>query len=255
MFDIKQMVSRARSGVSALTYLKSDCQAYLSGDSIVVTFSFYVWPSSRDLQYKLSANIGELSSAIVVEDYTEFSMLFGLSNYVPLDFILTEISLLNWETPCYNSNGHEIPDVDLSVKNENVICADSELFGVARIRGRKWGRKHTLTVTLPKEDFLISNLQAAVTADWGDRTTTLDDDTSTFTLQLEVPQCVQDMLSWCDGDEASIENILFNIMGGIQNICGAQAYAEKPRIAYYSECTGNLIEVVVGDTEGWCSNE
>lgn len=253
MFDLNQMVAKARSGVSALTYMRSDCTAHVAGDNLVVNFSFYVWPSSRDMRYRLDSTIGVLSDPQIVEDYTEFSLLFGLSNAVGLDFILTEINSIRWETPCYDSNGQQIPDVPLTIKNDNTICAEREVFGVARIRGRKWGKKHTLTVTLPKEDLSISNLQASVTADWGDPTTTLDDSSSTDTLQLEVPQCVKDILAWCDGDQASIENILFNIMGGISNICGAQSQTEKPRIAYFSTCTGSLIEVVVGDTEGWCS--
>lgn len=253
MFDIKQMVARAKSGVSALTYMRSDCTAHVVGDNIVVTFSFYVWPSSREFQYHLSSTIGVLSDPSITEDYTEFSMLFGLTGSVGLDFILTEINNVKWETPCYDRNGQEIPDVALTIKDDNTICAEREVFGVVRIRGRKWGRQHSLVVTLPKEDLSISNLQAYVTADWGDRTTTLDDSTSTDTLKLEVPQCVEDMLAMCDGDQNSIENVLFNIMGGIANICGAISQSKRPRIAYYSECTGELIEVVVGDTDGWCS--
>ena len=97
MFDINQMVARAKSGISALTYVTQNCPLFEVDGNTTTHLGFYVWPSSKTLDFKLETSVGEISEATIVNEYTEFSVLFGSTDSHTLDFILEGLEILFWE--------------------------------------------------------------------------------------------------------------------------------------------------------------
>lgn len=150
MYDLQQMVARARSGMSARTYKPPACPAYIEGNSLVSWFDFYSWPSHLTLPHTIKASLGEVSPPKIVEKPVEFSTTFELSDTVEFDFMLTQITSFAWETPCYDSLGRVVDDVDLSMDGLTTLRASSPIFGVVRIKGKKKGGQHELNVRLVK---------------------------------------------------------------------------------------------------------
>ena len=113
MFDIQQMIARAKGGVSAKTYKAPGCSAWIEGDSIVMEFDFWAWPSDPDLIYTLSAGMGNVTSPQIITETVEFSRTFELSDVIEFDFILETLTSWRWETDCY----------DNKVRNERLFSA------------------------------------------------------------------------------------------------------------------------------------
>ena len=150
MFDLAQMVARARSGQSAFTYKKNNCPAGISDTSVNVRLDFEAWPSFPTLAYTLSSNIGEISPPTIIEEYTEFSLVFGMTDAVELDFILKDITSY-WETGCYDKDWKPLVDKPVpTMDGLTTVRTDLVIFGVVRIRGRKIGARHRLTAKLLK---------------------------------------------------------------------------------------------------------
>ena len=290
MFDIQQMVARARGGVSAKTYRKGDCAASLKDGVLTTWFDFCVWPSSMDLPHTLIASMGNISAPTIVEEYTEFSLLFGLKDVVELDFILKEISSVRWETQCHAENGDVVPDVELTMDGLSTVRASAKIFGVARVRGKKIGAKHRLTAELiksvpekPDEPVVEEGLTAEVIDEyWGytDVATWEGVDGEEMVVPAESVNMtglsitnldISVTARWIgtDGEEkantermevaqcvkdllAWCEGDVEGIVDSLTDICGGPDNEEIPRIAYTSGCTGKIIEVVSGDDDGWC---
>jgi hypothetical protein len=150
MYDIQQMVARARSGMSAWSYKPYDCPAWIEGPSVVTEFDFYAWVSRPDLQYSLSTNFGNVSGPTVVLKSVEFSVTFELTDVVEFDFILEEISSWHWETQCYDNQGNVVDNVTIEMDGLTTLRASAPIFGVVRLYAVKRGMKHTLTARLVK---------------------------------------------------------------------------------------------------------
>lgn len=329
MYDIQQMVARAKAGMSARTYKLSDCAAYIDGQSVVVDFDFYVWPSSIDLLHTISSSIGEVSPPEIIDKSVEFSVTFEMSDVVEFDFMLSEITSYSWETGCYDADGQGVEPGELVIDGMTTVRIDRPVFGVVRIKAKKKGAQHSLDVRLVKyvsagadgsapteDDFeesgansfytyqewlstfysytdiytwngidppdesinltglKITSLNATVTAHWVD----INGDEVTESLTMEVPQCVEDLLTMCgdgdggDGDEDEILN-----PGGGLDVCGdaedeckercdeqfpeddgkretcREACEPQPNV-YVSSCTGEVLDVRYPreDPDSWC---
>lgn len=151
MFDIQQMVSRARNGMSARTYKSPGCPAYIDGDSIVMNFDFYAWPSDPDLVYALTSGLGNITDPQITHKQVQFSVTFEMSDVVEFDFILESIDgEPEWETECIDSKGQVVNDVTVEMDGYTTLRASAVMFGVVRITGTKRGARHTLTSRLVK---------------------------------------------------------------------------------------------------------
>lgn len=150
MYDIAQMVAMARAGRSARGYKKKQCPANIEDEKIKVRLDFEAWPSSPNLAYTLESNIGEISPASIVEEYTEFSQTFGKTDVVELDFILSELTSYYWETPCCTPKGVPVPDPIIEMDGFTTIRTEQPIFGVVRIKGKKIGARHVVTHELIK---------------------------------------------------------------------------------------------------------
>lgn len=150
MFDISQMISFARIGLSAFSYKKNSCPANVTATGVQVRLDFEAWPSSKTLEYILESNIGHISSPTIISEYTSFSVVFGKTDVVELDFILESISSQYWETSCYSVDGEQIPDQIVTLDGDTTLRTDIPIFGVLRITGKKIGARHRVTHTLIK---------------------------------------------------------------------------------------------------------
>ncbi len=150
MFDISQMVARARMGISARTFKPFNCPAYINNQSIISQFDFYSWPSAVDLPHTIISSLGEVSVPKIVEKTIHFSRPFELSDVVELDFIMTSITSATWETACYDADGKVVEVCTPYMDGLSTIRIDKPVFGVVRIVGIKKGAKHSLNVRLVK---------------------------------------------------------------------------------------------------------
>jgi len=151
MYDLKQMVARAKSGLSARTYKPDKCPAYIDGNSVVSWFNFYSWPSSLTLPHTIGASLGNVSPPKMVEKAVDFSATFELSDTIEFDFMLTEVTSARWETPCYDKDGKVVDDLDDPVMDGlTTMRVDKPVFGVVRIKGKKKGGQHEVNVRLVK---------------------------------------------------------------------------------------------------------
>ncbi len=288
MFDISQMIARARSGQSAFTYKKDNCPAGVTDTGVNVRLDFEAWPSFPTLAYTLSSNIGEISAPTIIEEYTEFSLIVGMTDAVELDFILKDISVLRWETDCYDKDWKPLADTpEISMDGLTTVRVEQVVFGVVRIRGTKVGARHELTTELKKsypvrpenplpeegidaEDLeeywaytdvatcngepvdesetvdmtglSLDNLEITITALWLNTAGKEESET----MRLEIPQCIKDLLSACDGN-------LENFGGEGTSICDLSDNPERLTV-YTSGCTGKVLEERKSkdDPDTWC---
>lgn len=150
MYDIQQMVARAKSGISARTYKSPGCPAYIDGDSIVMDFDFYAWPSDPNLIYTITSGLGNVTDPQIIQKQVQFSVTFEMSDIYEFDFILEDITSIDWETECYDSDGRVVEDVTVEMDGYTTLRASAVIFGVIRITGTKRGALHTLTSRLVK---------------------------------------------------------------------------------------------------------
>ena len=290
LYDLSQMVARARSGMSAHTYKKDLCQAKVSATGIEVRLDFEVWPSSPELYYTLSSNIGAISHAEIIDEYTEFSLIFGKTDAVELDFILAEITSYYWETPCYTPSGVRIDNQEIAMDGLTTVRTDEPIFGVVRIKGKKIGARHCVVhnlinsypirpdepipdegisaddlekywaytdvetwngVPINAEDTVdmtglsLDNLNITITAKWTD----VYGEEAVEAMTLNVPQCIQDLLSNCEGD---LENFLGG--GSSTSVCDLSERPEHTTV-YVSSCSGKVLEerTTKDDPDTWCA--
>jgi len=286
IFDISQMIERAKSGMSAHTYKKDSCPAGVTKDGVTVRLDFNSWPSYPTIKHTIYSNIGEVSPPEIIEEYTEFSLVFGMTSVVEIDFILKDITSIKWETPCYDKKGRMLFNKEVWMDGLTTVRTSEELFGVVRICGTKVGAKHTLVANIiksypirPDEPILeegitsdmleeywaytdvntwngepvdendtvdmtglsIDNLSIVITSEWLDK----DGKIATEQIGLNIPQCIQDLLSNCDGNLENSTNI------------GTKACSSDDQqvlTVYISSCTGKVIEerITKEDPDSWC---
>lgn len=307
MYDIQQMVARAKGGTPALSYA-SGCSAHIDGDSVVAQFDFYAWPSRTDLPYAITTSLGTVSDASPVDLDVEFSATFELSDAYEFDFILSEITSYEWETECYDSYGRVVDPPEPTMDGFTTMVVPSPIFGVVRIKGVKRGAKFQIESRLVRymevppdpddyedsgygrhmtySDFMgmyfnysridtwttgdnqdnsvpediinltgikIDSLKVTATSHWVD----FEGNEAIESLQMEVPQCMQDLLAMCDGDEDTILNGGYwwlNPNGVPNDPCGDGSGQEPPTLVYVSSCTGEVLGTGQPDDDdtSWC---
>lgn len=228
LYDIAQMYVRARSGLSAKTYHKTDCPVLItSKDSAIVTLTFYVWPSRIDLPYTLTAGLGTISPPLRVSKPKEFDVLVPMSDKAELEYLLNDAQF-SWQTPAINKFGGVISAPIFAVVNGQLQLSES-VFVVLRCRGEAQGYKHSVSMQINGTgENKITNLHNSIIAAW------VDDSgkTVTETLDLKIPDCVADALEQCpDGPWQAVGNTTFDEEGlDIATV-------------YYSDCDGDFLGV------------
>ena len=239
--DLEAMVSLARSGISAKSYIASNCPATITEGNVVVSLRLFAWPSHRQA-YTLTAAIPAITTIgepVAIEQERDFDLIIdGDSIDLPC---LAADARITWQSPAIIANGQVIDapvisgyDVDqgrmveLSAEHGaiNRLRLYRTCFGVLRVRCTAIGYSHSLTLTIPKGDTAINDLRETITAAWA----LAEGPTEATTLEIELPACVQALLESCEDDTTIGDHV-------------SVKKDEKTRhLLRYSTCTGAVID-------------
>ena len=228
--DMVQMFNRALSGTSARSYQVDKCTAAtLPGNSrVIVALVVYVWPSSLDLPYELSASYGAVADGNPVEIEREIDVAVEGAASVTLPW-LVGAPLAWWQIPCVNEWSEPVADPTITVNGATVNLSAST-YGVLRVRGLAQGYQHILTMEFSKpEKSSLTNLRISVTATYTDT----NDEQQAEIITLTIPACVIDLLEYCDGDTLATDT------GANINV----THDDPVPTVYYDTCTGEVIEL------------
>lgn len=239
--DLEAMVSLARSGVTAKSYIASNCPATVTEGNVVVNLRLFSWPSHRQA-YDLTAAIPAITTIgepMAIEQERDFDVIIdGDSINLPC---LAADARITWQSPAILANGQVIDApsisgydvdqsrmVDLSTAHGpiNRLRLARACFGVLRVRCTAIGYSHSLTLTIAKNDTAISDLQETITASWQ----LADGTTDATTLDIELPTCVQTLLEACEDDTSVGDHV------------GVKKETKIRKQLRYSTCTGAVID-------------
>lgn len=234
--DIYQMLLNAQAGLSAFSYLLPNCPLTITENGVIITLDFYVFPSSMNLGYSLSPSIGELGiEGIQTSLHKDFDLIFPLSDRVELDYIIEDLNPIWLAGPRTAKNQVISPIPTLTIDN-TIVTSSKSMFAVLRAKGQAPCFLHTLRIEIEKfkdveqddgstvrEIQKIDELKPTITATW----TKSDGSTGTTILELKIPKCVEDFLTWCPN----------GTLKGFTTITGTN----RTITVYYNSCTGNYI--------------
>lgn len=263
--DIYYMWLQAVTGKSAMLMRPISCPVEFDGETINIYLGFYVWLSDENIQYSLSSTFGEISVGQKIKKNRELSKFINNSNTVKFDYIMKDVSI-EWEMPCYNSIGQEIPRPGYKILQTG-IRFDYPVFSCIRIKGKAIGYYHLCKISLNKKieeeelsqeeivdqehyerggedyfiitpsnktrlnSFKIENLESTINCLWGKD--------KTEQMRLILPKCVEEVLSFCPD--------MFKVV---------VLWCSKisTRQVYYSTCNGSLVAIYDGkDTKNYCN--
>ncbi len=238
--DVSDMLANGLMGATSAGQKDNECPMVIVDGIIYVATEFFAWPSSLGLQFELSPALGEIINKRQVGVSKSFDVIFGFTDVVALDFVLSNFSI-QWQTPAYNSSGTVVEHPEVTLEGANIRLSSS-VFAVARVTGVAQGYSAISLLTIEKEEGQkITNLQNTITASWiGEKGWTETDQ-----LELEFPECVTDALEMCDNDGPPCRTIFSKVVPGM-----------GPVTAYYSICDGSILDEVPPDDDkkSWCAD-
>ena len=245
MSDMRMAASYARAGESALSYLIDSCPYItIDGNNVVVSLDVFVWPSSMKLDYAITSAVGSVSRATIIKKQRSFDVLFQGAQFAEMPYIF-EGELIP-QMPHLNKNGSIIDNVTYEF-NEGLVYLNKSAYTVFRANGVATGYKHTIVMDIAKindvdgKSLAIENLKNTVTISWKDG---VDEEgkalISTDELELDIPQCVTDILAYCG--EAFVHPIRLLIY---------RKHKRTDRVeVYYSACDGEIVKERRVDKDG-----
>jgi len=157
-----------------------------------------------------------------------------------------------WQMDCVNEFCEVVASPTITVTGSTVSLS-SPCYGVLRVRGMATGYKHTLTMEFAKQGnvvaaqvadvtlngtpqvaapapagYAITSIDVSVTATYKDGT----GEEQSKILSLDIPECVKDLLEYCEGDRL--------IHQGTESTTIGDTETPTP-VVYYDTCTGNVI--------------
>lgn len=237
--DIYQMWINAQQGLSAFAYVQDDCPMTITENGIIIALDFYVFPSEMNLPYTLSASIGELGEGQILTSLDkEFDLIFPLSKVVELDYVADNLEL-TWLAGPRTARNQPISPIPTITADGRFVRSSVSMFAVFRarcqaqcylhtvlIRLEKFGEEEQEDGTVKREVYKIENLKSSVTATW----TRTDGGIGKEILELKIPKCVEDFLTWCpDG-----------------TLKGYSSVTRENRVTrvFYNACTGDHIATI-----------
>lgn len=263
--DVYNMYLRARSGLSAQSYIMDACAVDVrrEGDYIVVPLEFYVFVPANDFEYELTTNVAEeFSETVFIKGSIKndgigyvrkgYTTAFTMTDKIQFDHRVEDLSYV-WESPVFNALGEQIRGsfsgmVGVATPLEDIqdqidsgvhfqvspaqlaargrfVVAGDSIFGVTRMKYRAPAKLHTLELWIEPQGNQQFKNIRPTVI-----ATWLDEagNTKTTTLSLEIPQCVYDSMMLC-GD-------------GYSTMLLINPYKNK-KIVYYSTCDGKFLTV------------
>jgi len=241
-YDLYQMLTRARGGVSAWTYIPEDCPISVQDGVVTVALPFYSYPSSFDFPYSVSTSIGVLGEPTRISETREFDLVLDHATRIILPYAV-EAPSLEWQSPAFDRDWRVIDRPTITVEGNNSLMLSHSCWGVVRLRCLAQGYLHTVQIRLVKQTteededgnlnttgYKIENLECSATAAWQSLP---DEDGNTElvteVLELEIPRCVDDYLATCEEGSPKLD------------VIGPDGKSKLK--VYYSTCTGSIIQV------------
>lgn len=222
--DLYKMVSLAKNGVSAKLYRPDTCEVSVVDGQVLVDLDLFVWPKPLGLDHTIASNIGTLSPGIEHIVDREFDFIINFSRQIELPFVVSSISYELTQLPFFDSSGNVVQTPSISF-DDRYAYVDSDVVGVIRIKCRAIGLKHTLSLAFDKNDSDISGVNITASA-----TYTYNDELLTSSLTMELPGCVELLLSSCE------DTLLTEYTYGI-----VKDKSELIPVVYYSDCDGSFL--------------
>lgn len=247
LVDLANMLSLARSGISAKTYIAQSCPASIVDGNVVVPLTLYVWPSRPGHAYTLSAAIPawtEIGPAVAIEQARDFDQIVTLAEIIDLPCLAADLEV-TWQSPAITARGAVIDPPEISGYDVtagkmvplsephgsvNRLRLDREVFGVLRVRCQALGYRHALTMTIPNPTAeKITDIQEVVTASW----MLADRSTATATQDISLPSCVATLLESCPNS--------YGVVGDRGSVSSPDELVPQLR---YNTCTGQPMGIV-----------
>jgi len=239
------------------------CPIEIRGDKIHVFLSFFAFPSSPDLDYKLSVDIGEIVTLVNNGKNRKLHLFVNNSDTVELPYWFERVSTM-WTTQTFDKNGDFVTPPKV-IHMGNWLSFEFPVFGVIEVSGSPLGEIGTVGIILDKpveevsiapadweenawghkvltpppvtstDSLKITNLKCTVTATW------LNDEgeEETNSLTLEAPDCIKSFLEMCP-----------DMYTTILLIC-TKAYTAFQK---WNVCTGDLIgNIYFDEPSTFCS--
>jgi len=230
--DVSGMMSKVLKGESAKAYIAERCPyVIITGSTVTVRINFYVYTSDINLYYELETGFGSIGPGMLNQQRRTFDVIFEGSKSEFLELNVT-YGQLTPKMPVYDPLGQKIP---IFVKDRNYklvngyAVADRNIYCVFSFDGVVRGHEHTLTMEFKKTDLesgilSISNFKNSVIASWYNEASEIE----TETLDIELPGCVESLLSTCDDGK-----IVGDRLGTLN--------APKQLLVYSNDCNGKVI--------------
>ncbi len=254
--DVYRLWLAAATGRSARAIRPEGCPVEFIGSKTHIYLGFYVWPSSDLLAYAVTAAQGELSSPAPIRKLREKSYLVD-GDTLKLPYRMEDAEI-TWQTPCFLTDNTRLDADPEWISTGTEIRFSEPVFGVCRVKGKACGMSYVCEMIFDKEVIeddavpaaedisntkymvydvngyrsilpapvnlnsnKIENLQNTITTSWID-----DGRTVTEQLRLEIPDCVQSVLSFCPGEYMTTEIICREV---------------TDKVVYYNGCTGEFL--------------
>lgn len=225
--DLHTMLAMVASGVSAKAYKPASCEAYVLGDMAYCDLQAYVWPSSLELNYTISAQLLTVQEVQSAKVEREFDLVVEMADSVELPCLATALTA-TWQTPCYNKVGVQVDPPAITIKPTSLQLS-AEVFGVLRIRCLAHGWLHPLQFEMQKNAAdTITNLKPTLTATWGS-----GENAQSVSINIELPACLETLLAACD-DGTTYRDKAY---GTAKPDEGLVSYI------YYTPCSGRMLAV------------
>lgn len=239
--ELETMLSLARSGISARAHIANNCPATIDGINVVVPITLYAWPSHAQ-PYSLNQAISAwttIADGVAIEQERDFDLV--VENTATIDLpCLAKSCTVSWQIPAILANGREIEPPDIAgydLNQSTLVSLDQPhgpinrlvlaraCFGVLRVRCTAVGYQHAITLTIPKADTKISDIEETVTGSWN----LIGGTTDATTLRLTLPSCVETLLAACYDDTTVGDHL-----GGVKE-------TKTRKQLRYSTCTGAVL--------------
>lgn len=228
--DLYEMLSLARSGVSAKLYRPRTCDVSVVGGAILTTLTAYVWPKPLDLNYTLATNYGTVSERQAITQYREFDLVINMSKTVELPFTASSISYQKSQLPFFDATGNIVGEPIITF-DDRYAYVSTEVVGVIRVSCTACGFSNTVDLSFTKDaQQTISNINITLSASFYTSSNTL----STTALSLDLPGCLELLLSTCE-NELLTEKTYGSVDSDDDDV--------TVPVVYYSDCSGKFLQV------------
>ena len=232
--DLNQMIAAAVSGQSAKIYMSSSCPAaILKKHKIIIAINMFVYPSSLDLKYNLTADWGNLSDSRLVRQKRSFEIVFDDSVAEKLDWLFE--GTFTPESLFRDYRGAEIRPAPEIFLLPGWVRLSRAAYVALWADGVSLGYQYTLLMEINvAPGNKISALHNTVTL----RYTGSGGKDIVKKLDIEIPECATDMLESCDNGDPELTQLYPDLFDP------DSSDSDKLVQIYYSTCDGSVLKII-----------